>query len=298
MINEALKELMRLVFYMEIGYVSEIDVNNETCKVIVSHGEIYTCDIPFMNAYGTLQNDKKIWGDLSILDEGTMVLLLRRGKKAIISGILTGYNNKDDIYSEKGQVKINRTTIPTTDRLDLDDEDRLVVGEKLIRSKAFTDLFWDYFGNLVLDSSKEFIIRIGDRDSDNKISSPETTLRIGRVRDDTGNEKIDSGAKKIKMELVFNDKNKLTLNEDGQWEIETENPSGDNAKLTIQNDGKIVINGGNIEIARNGDDVGIDSVFKTWLNTHTHSGASPPNSPYTGSDVGQIAEGNPNLLSD
>ncbi|MDD5589358.1 MAG: hypothetical protein PHP92_04860 [Candidatus Nanoarchaeia archaeon] len=302
-INELLRDLIKEIFQLQVGYIDEVDEDAGFCYVKVSHGERYKCDVSFHHAYSDIDN-QKTWGDFSVPSRGTLVLISLRGKQPTIITMLTGYKNFENVYSN--DLKINRPKIPVASRLTLVDEDKMAIGEKLIRSIGIGDIFLDYFGNLVLDSSREIIIRIGDRDVNNKITTKESTLRFGRVRNDTdGEEKLDSGGKKIKLELIHNTNNKITLNESGVWKIENAN-----ASIEIRDDGVVVVNGGSLRVARKDDptlsDATMDTDFWTkYVPAHIHSAVTPgqgvsgpPVPPTPTQLVGIISEGNENLLSD
>lgn len=302
-INELLRDIVKEIFQLQIGYIDEVDEDAGFCYVNVSHGERYKCDIAFHQGYSDV-DDQKTWGDFSVPSRGTLVLISLRGKQPTILTMLTGYKNFASVYGN--DLKVNRVMIPASDRLTLVDEDKLVAGEKILRSIGIGDIFWDYFGNILLDSSREVIIRIGDRDAQNKITTKESTLRFGRVRNDTdGEEKLDSGGKKIKLELVHNTNNRLTLNESGVWKIENAN-----ASIEIRNDGVVIVNGGSIRVARKDDptlsDATMDADFWTkYVPAHVHSAVTPgqgisgpPVPPTPTQLVGIISDGNENLLSD
>lgn len=257
-----LTELITKVFSLDIGYIISIDADNGTCSVKTSNLQTVTCPLVLQNGYSDLSS-QAVWGEFSLPTVGSFVFIIyENGRPSIISPYL-GYKNFEKIYSD-GKLKINR--IADAEDSTLTAETKLLSGEKLLRSIKFGDLFFDKLGNILFDFSKEIVLRCGPRDSNNIISSPEMMVRIGKVKDTNGNEKIDGDGEKIKIDVDSNITNKLTLNEIGKWRIENSNGS-----ITIKSDGIVIHNDGARLVARKEDetisDNSLDPAFWSWVTS-------------------------------
>jgi hypothetical protein len=283
-----------------IGIINDVDLDNEKITVILDNKNEVECDLffPYCHIYN---KDKTAWGHISYPSKGDFAIIgMYKGQPTILQWI-NGKENIEDVY-ENGKLKINR--IKDSEDTDTVLDEKMKIGEILLRSIGLGDLFFDKFGNIILDTEKEFIMRFGNRDSDYKISSPETQLRIGKVKDINGVEKVDGDNKKIKLEVIYNTGNALILNEEGKWHIKNNNAdiiinaSGEieldngNSSVVLQTDGKVIIENANtkITIKANGDiELGEEAVeklvlgnaFMTLFNSHTHAtaGVGPPSTP-------------------
>jgi hypothetical protein len=264
MLNQEIIDLIKKVYRISTGIIDSININTGKCVVKLDNVDLIECDISYSKA-NTDSDVGIVWGNISYPSIGDYVIVFFEAGTPYIIESTTGYKNVNEIY-DNGKVTINR--IPDSDDTEAVDS-KLKLGEFLLRSIGLGDIFFDKFGNIVCDSSKEFVIRIGDRDSDNIIASPETTLRIGKIKDSNGDIKVDDGNKKIKFELIFNNNNKLVLNEVGQWTI-----SNNSTSIILQDDGKILINGNNdnlvtystLNTALQGLVSGINTTFGTKLD--------------------------------
>jgi hypothetical protein len=279
-------DLIAKMFGLSVGVILEVDLDNEECIVKIHDVGQKTCKLSLPHAHSE-KTSQTVWGHINYPSPGDFALILLDKEQPEIIQYVNGKENIADIYNN-GKLAINR--IADSEDTDKTPDARLKVGEFILRSIGLGDIFFDKFGNIILDTDKELVMRFGNRDSANKITTPETTLRVGKVKGTDGNTK-KVGGKEIKLELVFKTNNQVTLDEDGKWNIENAN-----ASIAIQNDGKIIVNGGSTEVARNGDDVQVTLGAGTYTNMTV--GGQPLVVTTPQNIDGTIQEGNENLLCD
>jgi hypothetical protein len=126
-------------------------------------------------------------------------------------------------WVDESRFKMNRLPIKDSEkRQDGLNEELLKWGEIFLRSSGLADIFLDYYGRILLESQKQITLNIGDRDTDNKITSPELTVSFGRIVDSSGELKKDADSKNIKVEINVIGKTTITVNEDGGVKINSD----------------------------------------------------------------------------
>ncbi len=291
----AILDIVQKIFGVDVGYIINVNFDSGKCTVKTMRNQTIDCELTIPNGYSDFDN-KVAWGDFSFPTNGTFVLILyENGKPYLIQNFL-GYKKINEIY-DNGKLTVNR--IPDAEDSSLTTETKIKQGEKFLRSIGFGDIFLDKLANILLDTEKEVMIRIGDRNASNIINSPDITMRVGRVKDSAGDLKLDANNKEIKVEIEHDTNNHLILNEDGDWTIENAS-----ASVEVKSDGTVVVNGGNIEVARNGDAIMVpfskddNPAWHTWFLAINGMIPGYPGVNGSAQMDGIIVEGNPNLLSD
>ena len=181
--NEALLHLIFKIFHFATGDITDVDLDNNKCTVKIDNVSPVECDLFFSKAHGHTATST-VWGHIDYPSVGDLAFILFHNEQPYIIHYVTGYKNLNDVY-ENGKLKLNR--IKDSEDTDTTPDEKLKIGEFLLRSLGLGDIFFDKFGNIVLDTHKEFVIRIGDRTSDHTISNSDVTLRIGKIKDSSGN---------------------------------------------------------------------------------------------------------------
>jgi len=254
----SLQDVMAKFFDLEEGHIVDVDLDKEIASVKVNGITVDNCAFYFPNAHSNLKKSIA-WGLFDYPSIGDIVLIFKYKNQPYIIKNLSGYKNIQSIYKE-GKLQINRISDEEDEDTSLEEE--LRKGELFLRSLGMGDIFLDKLGNIIVDTHKEIIFRIGDRDNGYKISEPEIILRVGRIKDDNGEEKKDNEDKKIKVELQLNNETKLILNEDGVWKLGSE--SADQSYI-------------------------LGDLFKQYFDTHTHMGnMGVPTGPPTSTIPGEM----------
>jgi hypothetical protein len=162
------------------------------------------------------------WGIFGLVSVKSMVLTFEIGGQIpfILCAVppRLGYGK----WQDENKVKMNRVPIAAADQRAEDtdrgiSDDLLKWGEILMRSSGLGDVYIDYKGNIVLDTSAQVTIRIGTRDANNKITSPDTEVSFGKILTTGGAEKTYS-SKKVKVEIIY--KNAfIRILDDGQVNV-------------------------------------------------------------------------------
>jgi len=220
-----------MLIRVKVGRVLSIDIVTNRARVKFSEvgGDEYDCFIachPHLCAGDqtpTVAADKiPAWGAMAFPSVNSWVLVYEiQSQIAFIIATMPprlGY----DLWNENNKLNMNRLPIATADKRaeDIDkgvSDDLLKWGEILLRSSGLGDVYIDYKGNIVLDTSTQVTIRIGTRDADNKITSPDTEVSFGKILTTGGAEKTYS-SKKVKVEIIY--KNAfIRILDDGQVNV-------------------------------------------------------------------------------
>ena len=257
---------------LKVGRVQDIDIENNKALVKVSDepGDSYDCYVshPLANNGDETASEASkrysAWGIFGFPSVNSYVLIFQiQNQIAFILATIPprlGYT----LWREQNKLKMNRIPIATADKRQEDQdrgisEDLLKWGEVLMRSVGLGDIMLDYKGNVLVDTSKQTTIRVGDRDSDNKISSPELTISVGRVVDSNGAEKT-LGGRKIKIEILDDSNNPI---------------------IQIDEDNKVVITSSDIKLGSNSatEPMVLGNSFKAIYDAHIHPTPAGPSSP-------------------
>ena len=225
---------------IDATYIVKIGTNDTLYNVYDMSMHMGTGD----KTTGGNSNDKyEPSGNICLLSKGTRVAImgLPQGQKFIIG---TGIP-KDRYERWRKQSKLNMNRLPikstikrpnlTTDEDNKTTDEHLKWGEYLIRSCGRgkqgvdenltpADMFLDYIGNIVFDTSRQYTIRIGDRKTTgatadlNKITDPDLTVSFGNIVDSSGIQK-KSGTKDVKVEILMGTDKKIQILSDGQVDI-------------------------------------------------------------------------------
>jgi len=191
------------------------------------------------------------WGVFGTISKNSLVLTatIQNGLTYIITTLPPSTADLISNWRNESKLKMNRLPIKDDDKRDdkLDD-DILKWGELFFRSSGLADIFIDYIGRILLESPKQITFKIGDRDDDNKITSPELTVSFGRIVDDDGEELTDVDDKKVKVQIKSATKTLVSINEDNNINI------GDGAKGSARKDDEIKSTSSE------------DSTYWTWLS--------------------------------
>ncbi|MDD5006643.1 MAG: hypothetical protein PHS33_09120 [Candidatus Omnitrophica bacterium] len=280
-------------FEIFTGLIKDVDYINSFAVVDTGVTTYVDCVIPMsqVNAYLDKNKNKKIFGLFHNYTQGAFVIgvhLKRIQKRFLLASFPTfaadQYQNLlDDVPKGINRIPIKNTDkrdFDTTGKTDLLDTDIVKWGEYLIYSSGLAAFMLDYIGNILVETEREFHIRVGDRNATTaKITAPEVEVVVGRMlKDDATNGAIEDttlNSKNTKIKIDVNtvsgttvtNKFNLTVNADGDCILK--NP---NTEIRINSDGTIYLGEASLEKMVLGETLKnyIDSVITATFNAHTH----------------------------
>ncbi|MFW9878451.1 MAG: hypothetical protein ACFFG0_35665 [Candidatus Thorarchaeota archaeon] len=255
---------------LRFGIIKSVNESKNICDVFFGGEEgTLPCIYSHPKVGNSNNNIENVWGIYSPPTEESNALVVTFWGINYILKTFPPDNNPEgafELWRSNNSLNIHRLPIADADKREDElstnnNEDLVKKGELFFRSSGLADILLDYIGNILLDSHKQFSIRIGDRNGDNKIVTPEVQVDIGRIVDSNG---ADSDDKiKIKVYSVSGttqtEKASLTIDKDGKIDISNEEITiefNDNGSISIANitgGGEITMNSSTGQVSVNGN---------------------------------------------
>lgn len=263
---DSLMDKLRVRF----GVITSVNESKNTCEIFLGSSESSVTAV-YSHPYSSNGNVdiENAWGIFGPPTKDSVALVLTFWGLNYILGIFPPDNVPEgtfETWRDNKGLNVNRLPIAESDKRDdaistNNNDDLVKRGELFLRSSGLADILLDYIGNILLDTHKQITFRIGDRDSDNKISTPEIQVDVGRIVDDDGASTTDKV--KIKVYSVSGttqtEKASLTIDENGKIDISNEEITinfNDDGDISITNDtggGEITMDASTGQVSINGN---------------------------------------------